>query len=794
MHALKTKNRFDNQVTNLYDLFNVDARTDHTLISSLPFVFSDITAGTETELQTVVIGTSKKVDLPLSIAESSFFKNIITRSKIGEAPQNVVSALEEFLDANTENIWENSWVRFDRCRLTSFADATFLSDLRADKSIADSPYRADKGRFSYISESGSNICRVPVSYLLKLALADCLSNFTCPTPFLRKTGEELMGHFLNDNTSPETFSFHVISTAKKDTTIGASVAKEKSKRFLLTSLLAEYANVKFGLREDGQEVIAYCAPHPPVRQQKLNDIVSDSFYRELFMSPCLSGWKRGEEKNRYMELCHQTLSRSQLNAVIKLKEAGIITNNLIVLPNTSNISLANNGTHLTFGSKKITSLLADPSEQFSTNHEKQFSDLAIKIVEHFLPLFVGTYSAAPYRLDFTDFHPEKILGFLSHELDFTHLRMIWRRWKKKADIKILGRPLTPFGPLGFDKLISKSFDLRGDFITDYRVINYLIALLSTPESPALNGQHGNIDRLKNDLSTLGIFDNQMSVYLLYRAREYNSMGFSGFEGRHYSLFADLSSDLKEAADFQALLTAFAYKLIITGVISHNDIPDDPTTESERRQIFFETALNLPTFFVRKNTPNTFMRQIMPFVSGTRISKRYKGYTRFTNREYRLGLIGFLRHKGADLIEAMGMQDGLAKLEQRILEPVSLSAHGKLTSGILEKSSASSPMELSAEEFNTTAELYYRTELRQKYTDDALAYFKNDLGRLQKRKDAEASLLKNIINQYTQGQSFEVFLAEIKEKLESKSASALQIWRTIMLLITSIEIDRRQSKN
>jgi hypothetical protein len=32
--------------------------------------------------------------------------------------------------------------------------------------------------------------------------------------------------------------------------------------------------------------------------------------------------------------------------------------------------------------------------------------LAIKIVEHFLPLFVGAYSAAPYRLDFADFHPE----------------------------------------------------------------------------------------------------------------------------------------------------------------------------------------------------------------------------------------------------------------------------------------------------------------------------------------------------------------------------------------------------
>ena len=46
-----------------------------------------------------------------------------------------------------------------------------------------------------------------------------------------------------------------------------------------------------------------------------------------------------------MHLCHQVLSRSQLNAVVKLREAGIIANDLIVLPSLSNVSLANNGIH-----------------------------------------------------------------------------------------------------------------------------------------------------------------------------------------------------------------------------------------------------------------------------------------------------------------------------------------------------------------------------------------------------------------------------------------------------------------
>jgi hypothetical protein len=96
----------------------------------------------------------------------------------------------------------------------------------------------------------------------------------------------------------------------------------------------------------------------------------------------------------------------------------------------------------------------------------------MKVMEHFLPLFVGTYSAAPYRLDFCDFHPEKALGFLPHELDGGHLRMIWRRWKKKADLSIFGHPMTPIGPLWLDKLTSRAFRLRGDFVPDFRLIDY----------------------------------------------------------------------------------------------------------------------------------------------------------------------------------------------------------------------------------------------------------------------------------------------------------------------------------
>jgi hypothetical protein len=351
-----------------------------------------------------------------------------------------------------------------------------------------------------------------------------------------------------------------------------------------------YANEGFGLRESGQQALVYFAPHPPVRQKELNDHVPDGFYRELFMSPCLSGWDRGEEKHRYMHLCHQVLSRSRLNTVAKLKEAGIITNNLVVLPSVSDVSLANNGTHLSLGSRRLGAALADPSSGFTALHEKHLGDLAIKTIEHFLPLFVGTYSAAPYRLDFTDFHPERALGFLPHELDYTHLRMLWRRWKKKARLSFFGQAITPFGPPWLDRLVSGAFSLKGDHVPDFRLIDYLVSLLSTSRSPALDGRPGNGERLRRDLADLGIFDSQMSVYLLCKLREHGAIGFSGFEGRHYSLFESLEEDLGDAADLQNLVALLAFRLMAEGRLSHREIPDSPVIESERRQIFFAAAI------------------------------------------------------------------------------------------------------------------------------------------------------------------------------------------------------------
>ncbi len=775
----------------IVELMGIDTRSGGALVETLPFSGSDATAGAETELQAAVIGRRSDVDLPIMIEQSNYYANIMRRTAAGDTPRKVITDLEKWLTSNQENVWENSWVRFPRAVLSSFAKDVFRKDLLADKQSRNAVLRSDAHKF-VVSVEGEDYLRVPLSYLLKLALADVVSaSADVPRP-IHRVGCELMEHFLSDNTSPETHSFWLVFSGKgRDT--GKGIAGETSLRFLLTQLLIMYANRKFRLAGNGQKAVIFSSPHPPVRQKWLNDCVSDAFYRELFMNPCLSGWDRGELKLEYMHLCHGVLSRSQLNSVAKLKEAGILTRNLVVLPNLSNISLANNGTHISLGSRRLSKLLSEPSSGFTRIHEKYVGDLVIKIMEHFLPLFVGTYSAAPYRFDFKDFHPEKVLGFLPHELDYTHLRMFWRRWKKKAHISILGRSLTPFGIARLDRIVSGLFGLHGDYVPDLRLIDYPVMLMSTEKSSALDGKLGNSDRLKRDLSDLGIFDARMSLYILYKLREYEVMGFSGFEGRHYSLFENYEEDMGRAAQLQILIAALAYKYVAMGLYAHTHIPDDPFVESERRQVIFGTAAGIPTFFVRSDTINLFLRRILRRVSRVRKSRRYPGYLRVHNVEYRKALVHVLEEDAADLIECLCMKETLKDLMNR-LDNDEFSAAGRLTRGVVEEANTNDPMKLNAQEFNSAAERYYRERLRKRHLTEAILCLERGLVNMERHSQDVDSVSTLALKATLGHQRPNDFLQLVKEDVIEDRISLGDIIKLIYLSLLYTYMEKCKAKS
>ncbi len=720
-------------------------------------------------------------DLPVAIRESKFYRNLEKRISSGEAPRRTYLEIEKFLSDSGE-VWENSWIRFPESRLSTHALETLRADLGIQARKGFKATRNDVQRYSFTHE-GRPWLRVPISYALKLALADLMGSQPRLPERILAEAERLLGHFFNDNTSPETTSFHVVSATPHRST-GEQVARESARRFLFTTLLMSWANQRFGLKENGQRGMVYHGPHPPVRQTELSSCISDSFYRELFMSPCLSGWDDGEAKAEYMHLCHQVLSRSQLNSVAKLREAGLISNNLIVLPSPSNVSLANNGIHVSMGSRSLTRRLqnADTAEAF--REEKRLGDLAIKIFEHFLPLFVGTYSAAPYRIDFAQFHPEVLLAFLPHELDFTHLRLMWREWKEKAKLKILGRSATPYGPHWLDRAISGVFRLRGDLVPDYRLLNYPVAWLSTEHASALDGEQGNTARLAAELDQLGIVDRRMSFYMPLRLRQFEACGYSGFEARYYSLFPSYDRDMAPAIDLQQLLLAASYRMALEGAVTHQDIPDDPTAESERRQPFFFRAAGLPAFYVHKRSQNELLRRILRHSKNTRSSWRHADYLRVSLSDYCHALLAFLEEAAAGVIEDFEANLLLGDLRWRLADK-RMRASERLVAEIVNGCGEQDAMRTNAAEFNRAAEKHYREDLRHAQLREALDYLREDVADAPIGGEEE---LRALIRCGVRVQDPARFLDSIGERLlrEELSSTELESLLSLLLVLSAVE--------
>lgn len=708
------------------------------------FTPEDITAGTENELAAAVQGTSASADLPQAI----------TRLPVYGDGGRARAALDQWLTDNNDGNWEHSWLRIGRDTLGEGAKAVLMLDVSG---------RRDRADF----EPGADCLRIPASYVLRLALADVLGAEQLLPGRALLTGRRVLGCFLNDNTAPEIVSTHIV--AGRDG-LGRAVAHENAQRFLLTQLLAAYANSKFRLRERGQELRIYPAPNPPARLRRLSRLLPADAYRDLLMNPCLAGFADGAAKRSYMHLCHETLSRSRVHADAHLVEAGIAKPS-VVQSLVCDTSLLNNGTHLSLGSRRLGGYFAAQAPGAAASEEKYLGDLATKIVEHFLPLFVGLYSAAPWRLAPAEFRPERALGFLPHELQGSHLRLLWSAWKRKAGL-LAG--------------------LKGDMVPDQRLLDYFAALPGTVAQPAFDGQVGNGERLKAALATRNLYSSDMTFYALYRLREYATMGFTGFEGRHYSLFGGLQRDMGPAAELQACITAYAYRLMATGSVLHMQIPDDPETESERRQIFFAAAIGLPSFYVRRATQNAFLRRVLGYTRRTRPSKRQGAYLKVYLDDYRSALARMLTE---DTALAEVNAPALADLKARVTAPEERGVSGRLTRAILDRLGVANVMDVDAATFNQAAERYYREDLRRSWMEEGLATLRDDLRGVVRRahKDGDRALLGSLAR-LTAGRDVEAFVTAAAREVRAGAASVETLRALIGLILLNVnEEERRASR-
>jgi hypothetical protein len=164
---------------------------------TLPFSLNDTTAGSETELQAAVIGRPDCVDLPVSIRTSNYFQNVARRVAAGDTSPRSVSKLIGYLKGDSDDVWENSWVRFPIRALAPLARFVLDQDLQSDRTNPSSPRRSDIQTFRF-NKDGEEFIRIPISYLLKLALADAIDRVPYAPHLARCAGTQAMSHFLND--------------------------------------------------------------------------------------------------------------------------------------------------------------------------------------------------------------------------------------------------------------------------------------------------------------------------------------------------------------------------------------------------------------------------------------------------------------------------------------------------------------------------------------------------------------------------------------------------------------------
>jgi hypothetical protein len=285
----------------------------------------------------------------------------------------------------------------------------------------------------------------------------------------------------------------------------------------------------------------------------------------------------------------------------------------------------------------------------------------------------------------------------------------------------------------------------------------------------------------------------MSVYLLYKQREFAKMGFSGFEGRYYSIFENFGEDMGRAADLQTLITVLSYKYMALGT-SHAHIPDTPSVESEWRQIFFGAAIGIPTFFVHKGSPNAFLDKILKKTANIRPSKRYPGYLRVQIHEYRRALLLVIREDAADLVELLGLHDTLDDLERRLNEPALHSASGRLTSGILAEVNASSPLRVNARDFNLGAEQFYRTTLRQRHLEEALGFLARDCGILERKQSSLDEEMRKALLVVLQGQEASRFVEMAQEDVLQERADIPTLKRLMNLILLKVHHDAAEASH
>jgi hypothetical protein len=153
-------------------------------------------------------------------------------------------------------------------------------------------------------------------------------------------------------------------------------------------------------------------------------------------------------------------------------------------------------------------------------------------------------------------------------------------------------------------------------------------------------------------------------------------------------------------------------------------------------------------------------------------------------DYQQALLITLLEDAAGIIADMGLRGVVERLQMRLQEPRA-GAAGKLTAGILHEAAAGSPMAVSGEEFNRSAEAYYQGPLRRRHLAEASDLMHAALQQV----DAGANRMDDQYRHVAQGmlgrKSAAEFWNGVKDDLLHERADADTLRRCIALTLVVV---------
>ncbi len=217
-----------------------------------------------------------------------------------------------------------------------------------------------------------------------------------------------------------------------------------------------------------------------------------------------------------------------------------------------------------------------------------------------------------------------------------------------------------------DRAVARLFRLKGDFIPDFRLLDYMTTLMSHPTLPGPERGTRQRPRLKRELASMGVFHESCRPISLQAAR-LRDHGLSGFEGRFYSLFDSLDGGHEARSDPAAAPERPGLQVILSAASRAPRYGHARGRERAAADIF-RTAISLPTVL---RAPRLGQRLSLDLVSGAdRVAAKppLSGHVRPTCQEYRLALLDFIEREGADLVRNVRSGGAAGRLRARILDP------------------------------------------------------------------------------------------------------------------------------